>query len=301
MDRRPSRQGARLDVERDARERQDDPRCRLRPRNRHRRPNLIGLSEIDRHGAVAIIALDNERTDEFDLKRAFRSSTTYSRTTSSTDLFVEDCGPLVERQPDGDLGPSRGIIALAPKLAWLREHEDLTLIIIDTMLGAAGGADTSDGPAMSMIMQVARTIAERLNCSVDTINHLTKGGAARDPDSMDAALGARSASATPRFMTHLKKEGGLVRVTQVKRSYMGPSGCPLYEFKSIDIASARPEDQTRTVDRERRHSDSGGEGSDGGGLRRRGRASGALGSARQAEGQDQARVWRTSEGRTTPA
>ena len=213
------------------------------------RPSLVGLSEIDRHGAVAIIALDNERADEFDLKgRAFRRQHGLWRDDFKHEIYViEDCGPLVERQPGGDLGPSRGIIALAPKLAWLREHEDLCLIIIDTMLGAAGGADTSEGPAMSVIMQVAKMIAETLNSVADLINHLTKGGAARDPDSMDAALGARSASATPRFMTHLKKEGGLVRVTQAKRSYMGPSGCLLYEFKSVDIASTRPEDPTRTV------------------------------------------------------
>jgi AAA domain/Primase C terminal 2 (PriCT-2) len=213
------------------------------------RPSLMGLSEIDRHGAVAIIALDNERADEFDLKgRAFRKHHSLLPGDFKHEIYViEDCGPLVERQPDGDLGPSRGIIALAPQLAWLREHEKLSLIVIDTMLGAAGSGDTSDGPAMSVIMQIARTIAEALNCAVDLINHLTKGGAARNPDSMDAALGARSASATPRFMTNLKKEGVYVRTTQAKRSYIGPRGCSLYEFKSVNIASTRPEDPARTV------------------------------------------------------
>jgi hypothetical protein len=213
------------------------------------RPGLMGLSEIDRHGAVAIIALDNERADEFDLKgQAFRKHHSLQPGDFKHEIYViEDCGPLAERQPDGDLGPSRGIIALAPKLAWLREHEKLSLVVIDTMLGAAGSGDTSDGPAMSVIMQIARTIAEALNCAVDLINHLTKGGAARNPDSMDAALGARSASATPRFMTNLKKEGVYVRTTQAKRSYIGPRGCSLYEFKSVSIASTHPENPVRTV------------------------------------------------------
>jgi AAA domain len=213
------------------------------------RPDLMGLSEIDRYGAVAIIALDNERADEFDLKgKAFRKHHGLQPTDFKHEInIIEDCGPLVERQPGGDLEPSRGIIAVAKRLAAYRERKNLSLVVIDTMLGAAGSGDTSDGPAMSGIMQVAKTIAETLNCSVDLINHLTKGGAARNPESMDAALGARSASATPRFMTNLRKEGTYVRTIQAKRSYIGPRGCSLYEFKSVDIVSTLPEDPARTV------------------------------------------------------
>ena len=96
-------------------------------------------------------------------------------------------------------------------------------------------------------MRVAMRIAELLNCSTDLINHHTKGGALRNPDGMDAALGTRDASATTRFMTNLKKEGSYVRVVQAKQSYHGPKGCFLYEFKSVDIVSVRPEDPTRTV------------------------------------------------------
>jgi hypothetical protein len=48
-------------------------------------------------------------------------------------------------------------------------------------------------------------------------------------------------------MTNLKREGDYVRVVQAKRSYLGPRGCSLYEFKSVDIVSTRPDDPTRTV------------------------------------------------------
>jgi AAA domain/Primase C terminal 2 (PriCT-2) len=156
------------------------------------RPGLAGISEIDRHGAVAFIALDNERREEFDLEgKAFRKHHGLQPGDFKHRIHVIDnCGPLVERQLGGDLGPSRAIVALAPQLAWLREHENLCLIFIDTLLSAAGGADTSDGPAMAAIMRIGKELADMLNCSDDFINHLTKGGAIRDPDSMDAALGA---------------------------------------------------------------------------------------------------------------
>jgi hypothetical protein len=192
------------------------------------RSALAGVSRIERPGSVVILALDNELSEEFDLKgRALRKHHGLNPPDFKHAIHVVDnCGPLVERQPNGDIIPSRRIIELGPELAWLREHEELSLIVIDALLGAAGGGDTADGPTMSAIMRVCKELATRLHCSVDIINHITKGGAARDPNGMDAVLGARALSATARFMTNLKKEGTYTYATPGEEIVSWPDGKP---------------------------------------------------------------------------
>ena len=213
------------------------------------RPDLVGLSEMDRYGAVVFLALDSERAEEFKMRgEAFRKYHGLQPCDFKHEIYViDDCGPVVERQSDKTFEPSRGIVRVAKFLAECRECENLSIVVVDTVLGAAGGADTADPSTTGAIMRVSKEIGILLNCSTDLINHHTKGGALRNPDGMDAALGTRDASATTRFMTNLKKEGNYVRVVQAKQSYHGPKGCFLYEFKSVDIVSVRPEDPTRTV------------------------------------------------------
>jgi hypothetical protein len=68
------------------------------------------------------------------------------------------------------------------------------------------------------------------------LNHLTKSGAKSDPSDMDAGLGARPLTATPRFVANLKREGALVRIAMAKASYMGgPRGASAFKFQSIHV------------------------------------------------------------------
>jgi hypothetical protein len=126
-----------------------------------------------------------------------------------------------------------------PKLARMREDNRLALIVVDTLLGVSGGGNTSDTADMQAIVDVAKTLATILDCAVEIINHLTKGGAKADPTSMDAGLGARPVTATARFVVNLSKANGVVTVTMAKQSYMGgPRGTPCFEFKSVDVPVA---------------------------------------------------------------
>ena len=78
----------------------------------------------------------------------------------------------------------------------MREENKLALIVVDTLLGVSGGGNTADTADMQAIIDVAKMLATVLDCAVEIINHLTKGGAKSDPDSMDAGLGARPVTAT---------------------------------------------------------------------------------------------------------
>jgi hypothetical protein len=89
---------------------------------------------------------------------------------------------------------------------------------------------------MQPLLEVVKLMISELDCSVEILNHFTKGGA-KDPASMDAGLGARPMTATPRFVTNLTSAaGGLVKVEAPKASYLGgPTGASIFEWKSVPI------------------------------------------------------------------
>jgi hypothetical protein len=201
------------------------------------RPGLAGLDRVERPGDVVIIAADGERASEFKLKSdALRKHHGLANTDFAHEFrVIEDVGPFVEKYPDGAWGPSHWLIGKARQLADYREHGKLSVIFVDTLLGVSGSGNTADAVDMQAIMEVAKTLAADLDCSVDLLNHLTKGGA-KDPTNMDSAQGARPVTATPRFAANLTRAGGLVRMTMAKETYFGPKGCPAFEFKSVDVA-----------------------------------------------------------------
>jgi hypothetical protein len=194
------------------------------------------LTNIERCGAVVHIAADGEKGAEFKRKdEAFRAFHGLTNADYKHSLHViEDTGSLTEKV-NNVWAPSLWIIEWAKFLAELRETEKLAVVFVDTLLGVAGGGDTSNGVDMQAIMDVTKLLTHELDCSVQILNHFTKGGA-KDPSSMDAGIGARSATATPRLITHLAKEGPFVKVDAPKKSYGdGPTGSEVFEWKSVDI------------------------------------------------------------------
>ena len=206
------------------------------------RHDLAGLDRIERPGAVVIIAADSEGAEEFQRKdAAFRQYHGLTNADFKHQIFIFDApGPFVEmRARTGTWGPSRWIIEQAPKLARMREDNKLALIVVDTLLGVSGGGNTADAVDMQAIIDVAKTLATVLDCAVEIINHLTKGGAKADPGSMDAGLGARPITATARFVANLSKVNGVVTIVMPKESYMGgPRGTRCFEFKPVDVPVA---------------------------------------------------------------
>jgi hypothetical protein len=206
------------------------------------RHDLAGLDRIERPGAVVIIAADSEGAEEFQRKdAAFRQYHGLTNTDFKHQIFIFDApGPFVEmRARTGTWGPSRWIIEQAPKLARMREDNKLALIVVDTLLGVSGGGNTADAVDMQAIIDVAKMLATVLDCAVEIINHLTKGGARADPGSMDAGLGARPITATARFVANLSKVNGVVTIVMPKESYMGgPRGTRCFEFKPVDVPVA---------------------------------------------------------------
>jgi hypothetical protein len=203
------------------------------------RHDLAGLDRIERPGAVVIIAADSEGAEEFHRKdAAFRQYHGLTNADFKHPIFIFDTpGPFVEmRARTGTWGPSRWIIEQAPKLARMREDNKLALIVVDTLLGVSGGGNTADSVDMQAIIDVAKMLATVLDCAVEIINHLTKGGAKTDPGSMDAGLGARPITATARFVANLSKVNGVVTIVMPKESYMGgPRGTRCFEFKPVDV------------------------------------------------------------------
>jgi hypothetical protein len=206
------------------------------------RHDLAGLDRIERPGAVVIIAADSEGAEEFQRKdAAFRQYPGLTNADFRHQIFIFDApGPFVEiRAGSGTWGPSRWIIEQAPKLARMREDNKLALIVVDTLLGVSGGGNTADAVDMQAIIDVAKMLATVLDCAVEIINHLTKGGAKTDPGSMDAGLGARPITATARFVANLSKVNGVVTIVMPKESYMGgPQGTRCFEFKPVDVLVA---------------------------------------------------------------
>ena len=206
------------------------------------RHDLAGLDRIERPGAVVIIAADSEGAEEFQRKdAAFRQYHGLTNADFKHPIFIFDTpGPFVEmRARTGTWGPSRWIIEQAPKLARMREDNKLALIVVDTLLGVSGGGNTADAVDMQAIIDVAKMLATVLDCAVEIINHLTKGGAKADPGSMDAGLGARPITATARFVANLSKANGVVTIVMPKESYMGgPRGTRCFEFKPVDVLVA---------------------------------------------------------------
>jgi hypothetical protein len=201
------------------------------------KPELAGLSKIERCGAVVIVAADGERADEFKRKdEAFRALHGLTNADYRHSLHVvEDTGPFTEKV-GAVWVPSRWIIALAGFLAELREKEKLATVFVDTLLGVSGAGNTAEAIDMQPLLEVVKLMISELDCSVEILNHFTKGGA-KDPASMDAGLGARPMTATPRFVTNLSNAaGGLVKVEMPKASYLGgPVGASIFEWKSIPI------------------------------------------------------------------
>jgi hypothetical protein len=206
------------------------------------RHDLAGLDRIERPGAVVIIAADSEGEEEFQRKdAAFRQYHGLTNADFKHQIFIFDApGPFVGmRARTGTWEPSRWIIEQAPKLARMREDNKLALIVVDTLLGVSGGGNTADAVDMQAIIDVAKTLATVLDCAVEIINHLTKGGAKTDPGSMDAGLGARPITATARFVANLSKVNGVVTIVMPKESYMGgPRGTRCFEFKPVDVLVA---------------------------------------------------------------
>ena len=205
------------------------------------RHDLAGLDRIERPGAVVIIAADSEGAEEFQRKdAAFRQYHGVTNADFKHPIFIFDTpGPFVEMRRNGTWGPSRWIIEQAPKLARMREDNKLALIVVDTLLGVSGGGNTADAVDMQAIIDVAKMLATVLDCAVEIINHLTKGGAKADPGSMDAGLGARPITATARFVANLSKANGVVTIVMPKESYMGgPRGTRCFEFKPVDVLVA---------------------------------------------------------------
>ena len=185
------------------------------------KPTLAGLTKILRAGACVYIAADGEKRDEFKRKdEAFRTFHGLTNNDFPHRVHVlDDTGPLVEKHGDAWV-PSKWIIALAPKLAEMREQERLAIIVMDTLASMSGGGKLSDEQDMQAVMEVAKMVAYELNCAVDIVNHLTKGGAKSDPQSMDAGAGARPLTAVPRIVDNvLSPLKGLVQMFRAKGSY----------------------------------------------------------------------------------
>jgi hypothetical protein len=201
------------------------------------KPLLAGLDRIERAGAAALMAADGERAEEFQRKdQAFRQYHNLSNDDFRYPVYVFDnVGPFVEKKNDVWV-PSLWLIGIAPKLAEMRERERLALVVVDTLLGVSGGGNTADATDMQAIMEVTKMIATELDCAVEILNHLTKGGARNNPSDMDAGLGARPLTATPRFVANLTREGAQVRVAMAKASYIGgPRGTPAFQFQSVRV------------------------------------------------------------------
>jgi hypothetical protein len=201
------------------------------------KPALAGLDRIERAGAVVIVAADGERAEEFQRKdQAFREYYNLTNDDFRHPIYVfENVGPFVEKR--GDVwAPSLWLLDVAPNLAEIREREKLALVVVDTLLGVSGGGNTADTTDMQALMDTAKILSTQLDCAVDILNHLTKSGAKSDLSNMDAGLGARPLTATPRFVANLKKEGALVRIAMAKASYMGgPKGASAFKFQSIHV------------------------------------------------------------------
>jgi hypothetical protein len=148
---------------------------------------------------------------------------------------VEDTGPFTEKVNNAWV-PSRWIIGLAGFLAQLRSEEKLAVVFVDTLLGVSGAGNTAESVDTQALLEVVKLMTSELDCSVEILNHFTKGGA-KDPASMDAGLGARSMTATPRFVTNLVNAAGdLVKVEAPKASYRGgPKATSIFEWKSVPI------------------------------------------------------------------
>jgi hypothetical protein len=153
------------------------------------KPLLAGLDRIERAGAVVFIAADGERAEEFQRKdQAFRQYYNLSNGDFRYPVYVFDnVGAFVEKRKDVWV-PSLWLIGIAPKLAEMREREKLALVVVDTLLGVSGGGNTADATDMQAIMDIAKMIAAELDCAVEILNHLTKGGAKNNPSDMDAGL-----------------------------------------------------------------------------------------------------------------
>lgn len=201
------------------------------------KPELVGLNEIRRAGACVYVAADNEKADEFKRRdEAFRQQHRLGPADYRHNIYViDEPGALVERQT-GVLVPSDWIIRTAQMLAELREKEKLAVVVVDTLDGMSGGGKLNENADMQAIMETVKILAYELNCAVDLINHLTKGGAKGDPESMDAGAGARSLSATARFVTNAIEEHGGLKLVRGKGSYRdGPMGMDAFLWTEASI------------------------------------------------------------------
>jgi hypothetical protein len=203
------------------------------------KPGLVGLSEVLRCGASVYMAADSEKADEFKRRdEAFRQRHGLTDADFRHNIYVVDePGAFLEKLPGDVWAPSLWMIAQAKVLAELREKEKLAVIVADTLGGMSGGGKLNDEADMRAVMRVAQTLAYGLNCSVDLINHLTKGGAKTDQESMDAGSGARSLTATPRFVTNVIEEGSdMIKLFSAKGSYRdGPRGMEILQWVSEAI------------------------------------------------------------------
>ena len=191
------------------------------------KPTLVGLSAIRRAGACVYIAADNEKADEFKRRdEAFRQRHGLVAADYKHDIYVFDEPGVFLEMVDGAWVPTLWMIETAKVLAGMRETGKLAVVVVDTLSGMAGGGKLNDDSDMQAVMAVARMLAMGLNCAVDLVNHLTKGGAKTDPESMDAGGGARALTAVPKFVTNVLAEaGGMVRLHEAKVSYRdGPQG-----------------------------------------------------------------------------
>jgi hypothetical protein len=197
------------------------------------KPALVGLSDIRRAGACAYMAADSEKADEFKRRdEAFRQRHRLTTADYKHDIYVfDEPGALVEKVGDVWV-PSRWIIKQAEVLAELRESGKLAVVVVDTLTGMAGGGKLSDDTDMQAIMQVAKMLATGLDCAVDLVNHLTKGGAKTDPENMDAGGGARALTATPRFVTNIiNATQGVIELNEAKLTYRdGPQGMDMLQW-----------------------------------------------------------------------
>jgi hypothetical protein len=191
------------------------------------KPALVGLSEIRRAGACVYMAADGEKADEIKRRdEAFRQRHGLTSSDYKHNIYVFDEPGAFLEMIDGVWVPTSWIISTARGLAELREKNGLAVITVDTLSGMAGGGKLSDDTDMQAVMAVARILAAGLNCAVDLINHLTKGGAKADPESMDAGGGARALTAVPKFVTNVIAEAGdMIRLHGAKGTYRdGPVG-----------------------------------------------------------------------------
>ena len=206
------------------------------------RPDLAGLDKIELPGATAIVAADNEGLREIGLRiSAFNTLHGLSESDFKHPGFVfPEPGAFIEKAPEGTWVPSRWVLQQAPVLARLRDQYDLALVVVDTLSGVAGSANTASSD-LQALMDVMKIIASELDCAVEIINHISTGAAKTDPTSMDAGLGARPLTGVARFIANLTKEGSVVRLTGSKASYRhdGPKGTDIFELKSVDVSAEK--------------------------------------------------------------